>query len=51
MLSSFHGTMFPQRSVPANIDALVGAFMGTNALVDFSHAQTLFGAKTVLALS
>lgn len=51
VLSSFHETMFPRRSVPADIDALVGAFLGTNALVDFSREQTLSGAETVLTLS
>ena len=51
VLSEFHKTMFPDRSVPDRIDALVGAFMGTNALVDFSRAQTLSGAEAVLTLS
>ena len=51
VLSTFHETMFPDRSVPDSIDALVGAFMGTNALVDFSRAQTLSGAEAVLTLS
>ena len=51
VLSDFFKTMFPDRLVPNNIDALVSAFMGTNALVDFSRAQTMSGAKTVLTLS
>ena len=50
VLFSFHETIFPRRSIPDNIDALVGAFMGTNALVDFSRAHTLSGEETVLTL-
>ena len=51
VLSDFYTTMFPDRSVPNSIDALVSAFMGTNALVDFSWAQTMSGAEVVLTLS
>ena len=51
VLSDFFKTMFPDRSVPNNIDALVSPFMGTNALVDFSRAQTISGAEAVLTLS
>ena len=43
--------MFPDHLVPNNTDALVSAFMGTNALVDFSRAQTISGAEAVLTLS
>ena len=51
VLDDFFKIMFPDRSVPDNIDALISAFMGTNALVDFSRAQTLSGAETVIALT
>ena len=43
--------MFPRRSRPTDIDTLIGAFLGTNALVDFSRAQTLSGAEAVITLS
>ena len=51
VLSDFFKTMFPYRLVPNNIDALVSAFMGTNALVDFSRALTMSRAEAVLTLS
>ena len=51
MLSDFFKTMFPDRSVPNSIDALVSAFMGTNALVDFSRAQTMSGPEARITLS
>ena len=51
VLDNFFKIMFPDHLVPDNIDALISAFMGTNALVDFSRAQTLSGAETVIALT
>ena len=51
VLSDFFKIMFPDRLVPDNIDALINSFMGTNALVEFSRAQTLSGAETVIALT
>ena len=51
VLLSFHEAMFPQYLKPKDIDTLVGAFLGMNALVDFSRAQTISGAEAVLTLS
>ena len=51
VLSDFFKMMFPEWEVPNGIDALVSAFMGTPALVDFSRAQTLSGAEAVLTLA
>ena len=50
VLLSFYETKFPQRSKPKDIDTLVSAFLGTNALVDFSRAQTLSRAEAMLTL-
>ena len=43
--------MFPDRELPEGVDNLLKAFAGTSALVDFSRAQTLSGAETVIALT
>ena len=51
VLDDFFKIMFPDRVIPEKIDALISAFAGTNALVDFSRAQTLSGAETVIALT
>ena len=50
VLDNFFKIMFPDRVMPKKIDALISAFAGTNAMVNFSRAQTLSGAKTVIAL-
>ena len=44
VLDNFFKIMYPDRVMPEGIDALLSAFAGTNALVDFSRAQTLSGA-------
>ena len=51
VLDDYFKIMFPDRVIPEKIDTLISAFMGTNALVDFSWAQTLSGAETVIALT
>ena len=38
MLDNFFKIMFPDRVLPEGIDALLSAFAGANALVDFSRA-------------
>ena len=43
--------MFPEHLVPNNIDGLISTFLGIGALIDFSRAQTLSGAETVVTLA
>ena len=43
--------MFPDRALPEGVDNLLQAFAGASALIDFSRAQTLLGAETVIALT
>ena len=51
LLDDFFKIMFPDRALPEGIDNLLNSFLGANSLVDFSRAQTLSGAETVIALT
>lgn len=51
MLASFHRDMFPEEVLPTTLDALIGTFLGTTALAEFSREQTASGAETALTLA
>ena len=51
LLDEVFKIMFPDKDLPEGIDNLLNAFSGSDALVDFSRAQTLSGAETVIALT
>ena len=51
VLVAFHETLFPGDDVPSMLDTLIGVFLNTNVLADFSREQTLSRAETVLMLS
>ena len=51
LLDDFFKIMFPDRDLPEGVNNLLEAFAGASSLVDFSRAQTLSGAETVIALS
>ena len=51
LLDNFFKIMFPDRALPEGIDNLLNSFSGADSLVDFSRAQTLSGAETVIALT
>ena len=51
ILSELHKMMFPLQEVPTGLEDLIKVFLGTPALVEFSRAQTLFGAEAVLTLA
>lgn len=51
LLDSFFKIMFPDRQLPEGVDNLLNSFSGADALVDFSRAQTLSGAETVITLA
>ena len=51
VLVAFHETLFPGDDMPPTLDALIGVFLDTSVLADFSREQTLSRAETVLTLS
>ena len=51
ILVDFHETVFPSFEVPSTLDALIGVFLDTPVLTEFSREQTLCGAETVLTLA
>jgi hypothetical protein len=51
VLASFHRDMFPDEGLPTTIDTLLGTYLGTTALADFSREQTTSGAETALTLA
>ena len=51
ILVDFHETVFPSFEVPSTLDALIGVFLDTPVLAEFSREQTLCGAETVPTLA
>ena len=51
LLDNFFKIMFPDHELPEGIDNLLNSFSGADSLVDFSRAQTLSGAETVITLA